>query len=171
MKHQGAADHPGDKTEFDVFSALRQEFVETVSRGTEEIVCVLSLLSQHLPFILIQNIFEILYLSYKVLLHDPLYVWTLSPLKAIYLQRKPDMDTSEVTNADVLETGNEQRGDLDDSSVNKMAERVLVRLKQKLDGIEDGTLLSIKGQVNHLIREARDPKNLCRLFPGWQPWI
>jgi ataxia telangiectasia mutated family protein len=84
------------------------------------------------------------------------------------LQRKPDMDaSSDVTSSSVLET----RDSLDESSVNKMAERVLVRLRQKLDGVEDGTLLSVKGQVNHLIREARDPKNLCRLFPGWQPWI
>lgn len=103
---------------------------------------------------------------FKVLLFDPLYIWTLSPLKAMSLQRKPDMDTSEV-----LETGEEPRGSLDESSVNKMAERVLVRLRQKLDGEEDGTLLSVKGQVNHLIRKAKDPENLCRLFPGWQPWI
>ena len=86
------------------------------------------------------------------------------------IQRK-HMDTSDVTNASVLETGSEPRATMDEGSVNKMAERVLIRLRQKLDGIEDGTLLSVKGQVNHLIREARDPKNLCRLFPGWQPWI
>ncbi len=114
---------------------------------------------------------EVFYLYIKVLMHDPLYVWTLSPLKALSVQRKRDMDTSGVANTDVLETGNEPRDNLDESSVKKMAERVLVRLRQKLDGIEDGTLLSVKGQVNHLIREARDPKNLCRLFPGWQPWI
>ena len=97
-----------------------------------------------------------------MLLYDPLYVWTLSPLQAMSLQRKADMDTSEVaaSNTDVLDTDNEgrTRGNLDETSVNKMAERVLVRLRQKLDGLEDGTLLSVKGQVNHLIREARDPK-------------
>ncbi|XP_028397502.1 serine-protein kinase ATM-like [Dendronephthya gigantea] len=108
----------------------------------------------------------------QVLLFDPLYAWTLSPLKAMSLQRKPDMDTSNVSSADtVLDNGNEQRNNLDETAVNKMAERVLVRLRQKLEGEEDGTLLSVKGQVNHLIREAKDPKNLCRLFPGWQPWI
>lgn len=101
---------------------------------------------------------------------DPLYVWTLSPLKAMSVQRKPDMDPSNVSSTDVLDTGKEPRSNLDESAVNKMAERVLVRLRQKLEGEEDGTL-SVKGQVNHLIREARDPKNLCRLFPGWQPWI
>ena len=61
-------------------------------------------------------------------------------------------------------------GDSQDN-VNKVAERVLLRLKQKLQGTEDGVQLSISGQVNHLIQEATDPKNLCRLFPGWQAYI
>lgn len=56
-------------------------------------------------------------------------------------------------------------------SVNKLAERVLLRLHQKLQGIEDGVQLSVSGQVNLLIQQARDPKNLAKLFPGWQPYI
>ena len=56
-------------------------------------------------------------------------------------------------------------------SVNKVAERVLLRLRQKLAGVEDNVTLSISGQINHLIQEARDPKNLCRVFAGWQPYI
>ena len=56
-------------------------------------------------------------------------------------------------------------------NVNKVAERVLLRLQNKLQGVEDGVQLSVSGQVNHLIQEARDPNNLCRLFPGWQPYI
>lgn len=56
-------------------------------------------------------------------------------------------------------------------SVNKLAERVLLRLQQKLQGYEEGVQLSVTGQVNNLIQEARDPKNLCKLFPGWQPYI
>ena len=57
------------------------------------------------------------------------------------------------------------------SSDNKMAERVLLRLREKLEGIEDGVPLSVSGQVNHLIQDATDPANLCLLFPGWQPWM
>ena len=56
-------------------------------------------------------------------------------------------------------------------SVNKAAERVLLRLRQELSGLEDGVKLSIAGQVNHLIQEARDENNLCRLFPVWQAYI
>lgn len=121
------------------------------------------------------NTLTILHVYCQVLLYDPLYVWTLSPLKARSLQRKADLDTSEIVtcNTDVLDASD--RGltneNLNGTPVNKIAERVLVRLRQKLDGIEDNTLLSVKGQVNHLIREARDSKNLSRLFPGWQPWI
>lgn len=56
-------------------------------------------------------------------------------------------------------------------SVNKLAERVLLRLHQKLQGYEEGVQLGVAGQVNNLIQEARDPKNFCKLFPGWQPYI
>ena len=55
--------------------------------------------------------------------------------------------------------------------VNQVAERVLLRLRQKLQGIENGVQLSISGQVNHLIQQARDPNNLGRLFPGWQAYL
>ncbi|KAK2185679.1 hypothetical protein NP493_226g01000 [Ridgeia piscesae] len=43
--------------------------------------------------------------------------------------------------------------------------------RQKLQGLEDSVQLSVSGQVNQLIQAALDPKNLCRLFPGWQPYI
>lgn len=56
-------------------------------------------------------------------------------------------------------------------NVNKVAERVLLRLRQKLQGLEDGVQLSLSGQVNYLIQEARNPKNLARIFPGWQPYV
>lgn len=53
---------------------------------------------------------------------------------------------------------------------NKMAERVLCRLKEKLLGTEDGPASSIEGQVNRLIQQARDVSNLSRLFKGWQAY-
>ena len=56
-------------------------------------------------------------------------------------------------------------------AVNKVAERALIRLRQKLGGLEDGVQLSVAGQVNHLIQTARDTSNLSRLFPGWQAYI
>jgi ataxia telangiectasia mutated family protein len=55
--------------------------------------------------------------------------------------------------------------------VNRMAERALVRLRQKLQGTEEGTATSVGGQVNRLLQQARDPGNLSRLYHGWQPYL
>lgn len=52
-----------------------------------------------------------------------------------------------------------------------MAERALLRLKQKLQGIEEGSTTSVEGQVSMLIQEATDPANLSRLFNGWQAHV
>ena len=88
------------------------------------------------------------------------------------LQRKADHEVSEMPVAsDMLDSVAGTEGNVAENYANKMAERVLLRVKQKLDGVEDGVNLSVSGQVNHLIRQAMDPNNLCRLFPGWQPWV
>ena len=81
----------------------------------------------------------------------------------------------------------------DNGEGNKMAERVLLRVGQKLNGMEEGQVgyhrwklfhqklstrimfqfqvMSIAGQVNALIQQARDPSNLAAVFVGWQPYI
>ena len=115
------------------------------------------------------------FFPFQVLLYDPLSSWTLSPEKRKALQKAEEdlydvpssNTTSDCLDGSVMATENAAFED----NVNKMAKRMLLRLKQKLDGVEDGVHLSVSGQVNHLIREAMDPKNLCRLFPGWQPWV
>ncbi|ESO89357.1 hypothetical protein LOTGIDRAFT_229208 [Lottia gigantea] len=110
----------------------------------------------------------------QVLLYDPLYVWTLSPQKAhaLQLRQNRDVEDLDVTNNDMNDiTNTDDRSAASQEQVNKLAERVLLRLQQKLQGIEDSVQLSISGQVNLLIEEARDPKKLCRLFPGWQPHL
>jgi len=109
----------------------------------------------------------------EVLLYDPLSSWTLSPEKRKALQQKAEEDDVPSASAvgDCLDSTLGTENLAVEDNVNKMAKRMLLRLKQKLDGVEDGVHLSVSGQVNHLIREAMDPKNLCRLFPGWQPWV
>uniref|UniRef100_A0A8C2HE41 non-specific serine/threonine protein kinase n=1 Tax=Cyprinus carpio TaxID=7962 RepID=A0A8C2HE41_CYPCA len=96
----------------------------------------------------------------EVLLYDPLFDWTMNPLKAFYLQQHDE-------HAELHATLNPT----DSQSFNKVAERVLLRLQEKLKGVEEGTVLSVGGQVNLLIQQAMDPKNLSRLFPGWQAWV
>uniref|UniRef100_A0A2C9VRS0 Serine/threonine-protein kinase ATM n=1 Tax=Manihot esculenta TaxID=3983 RepID=A0A2C9VRS0_MANES len=96
----------------------------------------------------------------EVFIHDPLYKWALSPLKA--LQRQKDLD-------DDLETCLEDSQDQYEG--NKDAARALMRVKQKLDGYEEGELRSINGQVQQLIQDAIDPERLCQMFPGWGAWM
>ncbi|XP_051881914.1 serine-protein kinase ATM isoform X5 [Pristis pectinata] len=110
----------------------------------------------------------------EVLLYDPLFDWTMNPLKALYLQQRPeeDADLQSTLNSTVAGDDTECDGKIiDTKSINKVAERVLLRLQEKLKGVEEGAVLSVGGQVNLLIQQARDPKNLSRLFPGWQPWV
>ncbi|XP_068601356.1 serine-protein kinase ATM [Brachionichthys hirsutus] len=119
-----------------------------------------------------RNAQEALLTIVEVLLYDPLFDWTMNPLKAFHLQH----DEQQELNATLPST----RGgaDIDNppkssdrQSVNKVAERVLLRLQEKLKGVEEGTVLSVGGQVNLLIQQAMDPKNLSRVFPGWQAWV
>ncbi|XP_055826815.1 serine/threonine-protein kinase ATM isoform X2 [Solanum dulcamara] len=97
----------------------------------------------------------------EVFIHDPLYKWALSPLKALQRQKETDddMETS-------LE-GSQQ----DDYEGNKDAARALMRVKQKLDGYEEGEMRSVHGQVQQLIHDAIDPDRLCHMFPGWGAWL
>jgi hypothetical protein len=57
--------------------------------------------------------------------------------------------------------------------VRDAADRTLLRIKNKLLGFENPTSggLGVEGQVELIISEARSIDNLCRLFPGWAPWI
>ncbi|XP_029372822.1 serine-protein kinase ATM isoform X2 [Echeneis naucrates] len=108
----------------------------------------------------------------EVLLYDPLFDWTMSPLKAFYLQHDEQQELnatmSSTMGGDILVN---HRKASDSQSFNKVAKRVLLRLQEKLKGVEEGTVLSVGGQVNLLIQQAMDPKNLSKLFPGWQAWV
>ncbi|CAN0220698.1 unnamed protein product [Lampetra fluviatilis] len=126
-----------------------------------------------------RNSQEALLTIVEVLLFDPLFDWTMNPLKALTLQTRAE-DETEGTSTMGPTLGrapasgravHQERNGMDPQSLNKMAERVLMRLQQKLKGVEEGSVLSVPGQVNLLIQQATDPNNLSRLFPGWQPWV
>ncbi|GAA6218256.1 serine-protein kinase ATM [Lates japonicus] len=108
----------------------------------------------------------------EVLLYDPLFDWTMNPLKAFYLQHDEQQELNATLSSTIGgEDIDNHRKSSDSQTFNKVAERVLLRLQEKLKGVEEGTVLSVGGQVNLLIQQAMDPKNLSRLFPGWQAWV
>lgn len=51
------------------------------------------------------------------------------------------------------------------------ASRALSRIKLKLQGLEEGTATTVEGQVNRLIQQAKDERNLSKLFCGWQAYL
>ncbi|OQR70598.1 hypothetical protein BIW11_11527 [Tropilaelaps mercedesae] len=50
-------------------------------------------------------------------------------------------------------------------------DRVLQRLLDKLEGIDDVHPLSVQGQVNVTIQQAVDPLRLAQIFHGWKPYL
>ncbi|KAM6448107.1 serine-protein kinase ATM isoform 1-T2 [Liasis olivaceus] len=118
-----------------------------------------------------RNSQEALLTIVEVLLYDPLFDWTMNPLKALYLQQRSE-DEADVSSAfSSADQGCNKKANNENQLFNKVAERVLIRLQDKLKGMEEGTVLSVVGQVNFLIQQSVDPKNLSRLFPGWKPWV
>ncbi|CAN8254904.1 unnamed protein product [Cochlearia groenlandica] len=96
----------------------------------------------------------------EVFIHDPLYKWALSPLKA--LQRQKETEDYDGVNVEGLQ---------EDFEGNKDATRALMRVKQKLDGYEDGEMRSVHGQAQQLIQDAIDTDRLSHMFPGWGAWM
>lgn len=114
----------------------------------------------------------------EVLLYDPLYSWAVTPAEA-YNRQKEELDGN-VSTAHYCEEGKKYfkwlifvKGivGIDETPSNISAERALIRLKEKLQGTEDGSATSVEGQVGKLIQQARDPENLCRLYHGWQAYL
>lgn len=96
----------------------------------------------------------------EVFVHDPLYRWALSPLRALALQRADDDgDQSSALPASSDEVG---AGD---------AEKTLSRVRQKLQGVEYGGVTSVEEQIALLIDEAQDPARLAQIFFGWKAWV
>ncbi|XP_069939528.1 serine-protein kinase ATM isoform X3 [Cherax quadricarinatus] len=98
---------------------------------------------------------EVLVTLVEVLRHDPLHQWTLSPQQVAHLQA----------------TGDDEDQALNCVTSVSMADRVVLRVQQKLAGVEDGYSRTVAEQVNGLIQQATDHSNLSKLFPGWQPYL
>ena len=96
---------------------------------------------------------------------DPLYQWSVKTTKAQKSRAKERILNS---------NSRDVQSDPVSSPNSETNTKTLNKIKEKLQGYEDSTSgeqQGVKGQVQLLINSARDPNNLCIIFPGWGPWI
>jgi ataxia telangiectasia mutated family protein len=116
----------------------------------------------------------------KVVIHDPLYKWSLSPQDI----RNRQLFTSTLgeagggNNVGKMNLKDKARApqtpvDNNNQFGRDAGERTLLKIRAKLQGHEDpaGDGLSIHGQVEYLINEAVSIENLSKIFPGWAPYL
>ncbi|XP_005181014.2 serine/threonine-protein kinase ATM [Musca domestica] len=85
----------------------------------------------------------------EVLLYDPLYIWNVVP-------QINDNDNNNTT-----------------EEKNHIAQRALIVVQNKLEGKQNGIFgtSSVPVQVERLINDAINTRNLCMLFSGWDPYL
>jgi ataxia telangiectasia mutated family protein len=112
-----------------------------------------------------------------VVVHDPLYNWQMTPVKARKRQQDVEDDdpTSAAAAAGVSGPAAAGAGGGGGGVVlgNADAERVVLRVRQKLEGLDssEGEPRGVVGQVAGLLAEAQDPDNLGRMYVGWAAWM
>ncbi|KAJ5107138.1 hypothetical protein N7456_003813 [Penicillium angulare] len=89
-----------------------------------------------------------------VLRYDPLYSWTVSPLRMKKMQDNQDAD-----NGPHVVPGSEDKPSTNEPSE---ADRALTVVAKKLS-----KTLSVTATVNELIQQATDERNLAVLYSGW----
>ncbi|BFZ64289.1 Serine/threonine-protein kinase tel1 [Saitoella coloradoensis] len=100
-----------------------------------------------------------------VLRHDPLYSWTISPLRMKRIQEKEPLQDDGFAPGE----GHGQpsgAGRRSGGSEGVEAERALLVVTQKLS-----KTLSVEATVNELIQQATDPRNLSLIFCGWAAYL
>jgi ataxia telangiectasia mutated family protein len=117
----------------------------------------------------------------EVFIHDPLYRWALSPVKALFRQRE-NVENENAENNEgedfkyqsIMANGFELSAPMASSQMveNADAERAVLKVREKLEGMEHGMeKTSIEGQVQQLLREAQDVNNLSVMYCGWGPFL
>eukprot|EP00009_Paramoeba_aestuarina_P014525 CAMPEP_0201538480 /NCGR_PEP_ID=MMETSP0161_2-20130828/67728_1 /ASSEMBLY_ACC=CAM_ASM_000251 /TAXON_ID=180227 /ORGANISM="Neoparamoeba aestuarina, Strain SoJaBio B1-5/56/2" /LENGTH=185 /DNA_ID=CAMNT_0047945337 /DNA_START=237 /DNA_END=790 /DNA_ORIENTATION=- len=96
----------------------------------------------------------------EVFVHDPLFR-SLSPMVALQAQRNEEDDEEGVEGVEEVLSDETRESHGGQDLRDKDAERTLLRIKAKLQGCEYGEMLSVEGQVIHLINEAQDPNKLA----------
>jgi ataxia telangiectasia mutated family protein len=119
---------------------------------------------------------------------DPLYSWSMSPVKARERQALVSSDGDETGNDEEMDGARRGAGtnaaaawsagahdnDFGLADQNEAAAAAISKIKEKLQGYEDGTSgerQSVQSQVRLLVQTARDPDKLCEMFHGWSAWV
>ena len=103
----------------------------------------------------------------EVLKHDPLYTWTLDPVKAKLMQKVASTppENCKLGSTTMLDSESSPKRSNDN------AIRALHVVRQKLFGMEQGNILSVKGQVAHLLQTATNVEVLGKMYSGWQAFL
>jgi ataxia telangiectasia mutated family protein len=157
---------------------LEEQTLSSVDPCCTLALCLLQVLWQHQDALLT---------VVQVVLHDPLYRWQMTPVKAGRKQQDPM--AQQQADADAAGGGDGSAaaaaagtgtaaaaaaaGVSSGALGNADAERAVLRVKQKLQGqdVEGGAALSVEAQVAAMLQAARDPERLCRMFKGWAAWV
>lgn len=111
-----------------------------------------------------------------VLRYDPLYQWyylcgglryrTLSPVRTQQNRRRIDTEGDSLFEAESSLGTRRVNVPALSGKGNKEASRALISVSKKLS-----VDMSVENQVNELLNQARDTRNLAVIFPGWQAWL
>ncbi|KAJ1773772.1 hypothetical protein EV179_000091 [Coemansia sp. RSA 487] len=112
----------------------------------------------------------------NVLKVDPLYMWSLIPLRIDKMNRTAGVYTDDLRDGARISNTPSDIGERDmllaeetDAAAaedeNKEAWRSIIHVGQRLDA-----RISVEGQVSELIQQATDPILLSRMFEGWSAW-
>jgi hypothetical protein len=107
---------------------------------------------------------SLLMMIMDVFKYDPLQKWT-GIAKAIENKANTSLISSSFNSS--ANSSSSSSSDL----ITKEADRALMRIKEKLEGREEGVVLSEAGHVAFLIQTAMDPELLCQMYFGWQAYF
>ncbi len=108
--------------------------------------------------------------------YDPLYQWSYNPFRTQQTQAEGNqqqqqqqqfVDGSAAASVSAANNTNAAAATTTASTDgNKEAARAVIAVQRKLQ-----CNLSAECQVSELLQQAMDPANMCKMFPGWQPWL
>ncbi|PHH59734.1 hypothetical protein CDD81_2628 [Ophiocordyceps australis] len=100
-----------------------------------------------------------------VLRYDPLYTWTVSPLRLAKLNKARQSDSDVGAAPDDAEPRVKDTRSKGKCNEPSEADRALEVVRKKLS-----KTLSVTATVNDLIHQASDERNLAVLYSGWAAW-